>query len=57
MIRLWECSGGFGLEAQQGTGSDPGGAQVLVSVKLAVPGTGFREPVAHDIFRNVKSNK
>lgn len=61
MIRPQECSAGFGLEAQQGAGSDPGGAQEVFgqrhSVKLAMSGTGFREPVISDIFRNIKSNK
>lgn len=41
-IRPWRCTGGFGQRH---------------SVKLAVPGTGFREPVACDIFRNIKANK
>lgn len=57
-----ECSGGFGLEAQQGPGSDPGDAQEVWSeaqceIQLAMPGTAFREPVACGIFRNIKSNK
>lgn len=30
MVRLQECSGGFGQGAQQGAGSEPGGAQEVL---------------------------